>query len=87
MSGPDTFEHANFAPVGLADCRGEIHQFHFRTRLIGPGVAIDAFELRDGYPAGYQFQIIGNPDDDLLALLGRLLERIPPRFVEETSHE
>jgi hypothetical protein len=48
--------------------------FYFQTRLFGAGVALDAFELRDGHPAGYQFQVIGEPGDDLLALLGRLIE-------------
>lgn len=62
--------------VALADCTGEAHVFHFRTRLFGPGVALDAFELRDGHPAGYQFQIIGDPQGDLLVLLGRLIEKI-----------
>jgi len=44
--------------------------------LFGPGVALDAFELRDGHPAGYQFQVIGEPGNDLLVLLGRLIEKI-----------
>jgi hypothetical protein len=39
--------------------------------LLGPGVSLDAFELRNGEPAGYHFQIIGDPEDDLLVLLGR----------------
>ena len=50
------FEHADFAPIEIADCDGEAHHFHFRTRLFGPGVALDAFEIQDGYPAGHQFQ-------------------------------
>jgi hypothetical protein len=70
------FEHAEFEPVKLIDCAGRTHTFHFRTRLFVPGVALDAFELRDGLPGGYQFQIIGDPNDDLMALLARLLERI-----------
>src|ERR1039457_4924861 len=74
--GLDKFEHVRFEPVELADCTGEAHVFHFRTRLFGPGVSLDAFELRDGYPAGYQFQIIGDPADDLLGLLGRLVEKM-----------
>ena len=74
--GLDGFEHAEFTPVELTDCEGEAHLFHFRTRLFGPGVALDAFEVRDGHPAGYQFQVIGEPEDDPLALLGRLIERI-----------
>ncbi len=60
----------------MADCAGEIHEFHLRTHLFGPGVSLDAFELRDGSPGGYQFQIIGDPEDDLLVLLGRLIEKI-----------
>ena len=39
-------------------------------------MALDAFELRDGSPAGYQFQIIGDPKDDLMVLLGRLIEKM-----------
>jgi hypothetical protein len=44
--------------------------------LFGPGVALDAFEIRKGAPAGYQFQLIGEPEDDPLVLLARLIERI-----------
>src|SRR5258708_9504624 len=72
-AGLEGFEHAKFEPVGLADCAGEVHEFHFRTHLFGTGVALDAFELRDASPAGYHFQIIGNPNEDLLALLGPLI--------------
>ena len=75
-AGLEGFEHAKFEPVGLADCTGEVHEFHFRTNLFGTGVALDAFELRDGHPAGYQFQIIGNPEDDLLVLLGQLIQKM-----------
>jgi hypothetical protein len=74
--GLEGFEHVRFEPVGLTDCAGEVHEFHFRTNLFGPGVAIDAFELRDGHPAGYQFQIIGDPEDDVLVLLGRLIQKV-----------
>lgn len=74
--GLEGFEHAKFEPVGLTDCTGGVHEFHFRTNLFAPGVAIDAFELRDGNPTGYQFQIIGDPADDLLMLLGQLIQKI-----------
>ncbi len=82
--GLEGFEHADFEPVHLVDCTGEDHTFHFRTRLFGTGVALDAFELRDGCPAGYRFQIIGNPREDLLALLGRLIEKM--RRALSTKH-
>jgi len=74
--GLDKFEHVRFNPVEIADCTGEAHVFHFQTCLFGPGVALDAFELRDGHPGGYQFQIIGDPHEDLLVLLGRLIAKI-----------
>jgi hypothetical protein len=70
------FENAKFEPVRLSDAAGGAHEFHFRIRLFGPGVALDAFELCDGHPAGYRFQIIGDPEEDQLALLGRLIEKM-----------
>ena len=76
LSGLEDFENFRLEPVGIIDCAGETHQFHFRTRLFGSGVALDAFELREGNPAGYQFQIVGDPEDDLFALLGRLMQKI-----------
>lgn len=69
------FENAKLQPVCITDCNGEVHEFHFRTFLY-IGLALEAFELRDGNPGGYQFQIIGEPEDDVLVLLGRLIERI-----------
>lgn len=74
--GLEVFEHPKFEPVGLPDCTGEVQEFHFRTNLSGPGVTIDAFQLRDGDPSGYQFQIIGNPENDLLVLFGELIQKI-----------
>jgi hypothetical protein len=68
----------------LTDCNGEVHEFHFRTNLFGPGVPIDAFELRNGDPAGYQFQIIGEPEEDFLVLLGRLIQKM--RRALSTKH-
>jgi len=76
LGGLNKFEHLNFEPFRIVDREGQAHEFHFRTRLFLPGVALNAFELRDGEPAGYQFQIIGDPEEDLLALLGRLVEKI-----------
>jgi hypothetical protein len=71
--GLQGFEHVSFEPVCMVDARGAKHEFHFRTRLFGPGMAIDALELRDGCPAGYRFQVIGEPQDDPLELLGKLI--------------
>lgn len=74
--GVEGFEHVRFEPVGLADCTGQVHEFHFRTHLFGPGVALEAFELREGHPAGYQFKVIGNSEDDMFVLLGRLIDKM-----------
>ena len=76
LDGLDEFTHVSFEPVTLAGCDGDSHEFHFQTRLFGDGVSLDAFELRDGYRDGYQFQVIGDPEMDLWALFGRLMEKI-----------
>src|SRR5215831_7891364 len=70
------FEHLDLKPVALTDADGKTHEFHFRAYLFGSGVALDAFEIRGGHPGGYQFQIIGEPEEDLLVLLGRLIEKV-----------
>lgn len=75
-AGLDDFEHVDFDPIRIKDSEGKFHEFHFRTFLFGTGVALDAFELRKGVPAGYQFQVIAGPEEDLLAMLGRLIAKI-----------
>jgi hypothetical protein len=55
---------------------GKSTNFTFAPHLFGPGVALDAFEVRGGSPGGYHFQIIGAPVDDQLVLLGRLIAKI-----------
>ena len=65
MAGLTGFENAKFQPAGLVDSTGELHEFHFRTHLFGAGVALDAFELCGGHPAGYKFQIIGDKSEEL----------------------
>ena len=47
-------------PVVMTDCAGEKHEFHFRIRLLGDVMALDAFELKAGVPGGYQFEIWEN---------------------------
>ena len=74
--GLERFEHVGLHPVVMTDCAGERHEFHFRIRLLGSVMALDAFELETGAPGGYQFQILGKPDDEPLLLLGSLIERI-----------
>jgi hypothetical protein len=49
--------------VTLADVAGKHHEFHFRTHLFSTGVALDAFEIREGHPAGYQFKVIDGSEE------------------------
>lgn len=84
------FANVQFDPVGMIDCSGQTHQFHFQTRLLGNIVSLEAFELRHGSPGGYQFQVVGDSEDDLFALLGRLIEKIRRslaiRHIAEDGH-
>ncbi len=75
-AGLDKFEHARLEPIKLADCKGVMHEFHLRTHLFGNIVSLEAFEIRDGAPGGYEFQIVGDPSEDILSLCGRLVEKM-----------
>jgi hypothetical protein len=74
--GLEHFEHVRLEPVVMTDCAGEQHEFHFRSRLLGDVMALEAFELRADVQDGYQFEIVGEPDGEPLSLLGSLIERM-----------
>ena len=74
--GEIDFEHVEFAPVDMTDAAGGAHRFHFRLHLLGDQVSLEAFELKDGAPGGYQFQILDEAEADLFALLARLVARM-----------
>jgi hypothetical protein len=76
LGGLEKFEHLHFEPIQVLDYEGRAHDFHFRIHLFLPSLALNAFEVHQGEPAGYQFQIIGDPEEDLFALFGRLVEKI-----------
>ena len=76
LSGVNNFDSTRLHPIGITDCTGEEHQFHFVTRLLGNMVTLDAFEVIDGDQAGYQFEIIGEPDANMYSLFGLMVERI-----------
>lgn len=87
LSGLDDFENIRLEPIGITDCSGESHRFHFQTRLLGDMVSLKAFELREGDPAGYQFQMLADPEDDLFTLLGRLVQKIRRTLSIRHIHE
>jgi hypothetical protein len=74
----------------LVNKDGVSHVFHFRYRLFVTGVSLDAFELIDDSPGGHQFQVIGEPEKDAFALLGRIVkkmrEALSTRHLEEGTH-
>ena len=43
---------------------------------MGTHVTLVAFELLDEHPSGYRFQAIGDTEDDLMTLLGKLIEKM-----------
>lgn len=75
-SGDIDFQHVEFQPLEMVDATGEAHRFHFRLHLLGDRVSLEAFELKDDAPVGYQFQILDEPEVDLFALLARLVARM-----------
>jgi hypothetical protein len=74
--GDIEFDHVQFEPIEVPDVAGTTHRFHFEVRLFGDRVSLEAFELLDGEPGGYQFQVIGDAEGDLFELMGRLVPRI-----------
>lgn len=84
------FEHVDFEPLTMSDASGRAHVFQFRTHLFAAGVTIDAIELDDDQPKGYRFQVIGDEEDDLLELLGRLVTKmrrgLAHSHLEEGAH-
>lgn len=75
-AGLPHFQNVRLEPVAVSDCDGITHLFHFRVRLQGNLLSLEAFELHDGVPSGYQLQLIGDPDEELFAMVGRMVEKI-----------
>jgi hypothetical protein len=70
------YEHVEFEPIMIKDADGVDHKFHFTVRLLGDRVAIDTIEIKDGHPGGYEFSVIGDMEEELFELFGKLFERI-----------
>ena len=75
-NGLEDFENFRTEPITISDGTGQTHEFHCRTRLLGDVVALDAFELENGDPAGYQFQVIGDCNEDRFRLLARMIQKM-----------
>jgi hypothetical protein len=84
------FDNHRLDPISITAPDGVIHEFHFQTRLLGAIVTLEAYELKDGEPSGYQFQLIGEPGEDRFVQLGRLVERIrstlATRYLQDSKY-
>jgi hypothetical protein len=70
------FEHAELDPIILKDFEGVDHKFHFTVRHLGDRIGIEAFEIKEGHRGGYEFSYIGDIDDEIFNLFGKLVERM-----------
>jgi hypothetical protein len=70
------FDHISFHPMILTDRDGIDHTFHFQTHLFGDKVNIQALEIKEDEPKGYEFSQHGDAKDDLFGLFARLVERL-----------
>jgi hypothetical protein len=75
-AGEIEFSHVQFQPLDMTNLAGEMHRFHFEVRLLGDRVALEAFELVDGAPGGYQFQVLAPAEADLFELMSQMVPRI-----------
>ena len=76
VSGVEGFDNTRLHPIKIDDCTGESHEFHFVPRLLGNMVTLEAFEVVEGEEEGYQFEITGDPNEDMFTLLGRMVIKI-----------
>ena len=70
------FQHVDFDPITLNDLDGIPHTFEFRTHIFGSEVSIEALEIRDGQPKGYEFAVFGDAEEDMLQLFRALFEKM-----------
>ncbi|MEW6668586.1 MAG: hypothetical protein AB1512_25520 [Thermodesulfobacteriota bacterium] len=70
------FQHVDFEPITLHDIDGIPHKFEFRTHVFGGNVSIEALEIRNGQPKGYELTVHGDAEDDMLHLFGKLFEKM-----------
>jgi hypothetical protein len=69
-------DDASFEPITLPDATGRLCLLHVRHRFCPNGQVVEAFEVTDGAPSGYQFGILGEADADPMELFAQLYERI-----------
>lgn len=68
----ENFGHLEIDPIVMRDATGREHEFH--VRYIPAPRGVEAFELVDGSPGGYQFQVL--QEDEEPGIVERLLDRM-----------
>jgi hypothetical protein len=76
-AGIEDFDEIKFESMHLSDASGNVHEFHFRSLLLGDKISLEAFDaIGEKQPSGYRFQILGDPHTDQFVLLGKLIEKM-----------
>jgi len=70
------FTNISFHPVTFPDSDGIDHTFYISTKIFGPYVALEAYELENDQPTGYKFSVMGDVEENLFALFTKLIDRI-----------
>jgi len=70
------YQHMEFNPIILKDSDDTEHKFYFTHRLLGHIQTIESFELVNDRQGGYEFSVIGDPEEDLFELFTKLYERM-----------
>lgn len=80
------FDEADLAPVTLKDVDGKRHTFHVQSRLAPTGHVVEAFEVRDGAPAGYRFAVLGDFEADAMSLFALVYDRMRRALATKQVH-
>lgn len=70
------YDYLALHPIIIQDTDGLDHTFHLTVRLMGTMQIMDAFELVDNQPAGYQFSMGEPVASGLFVLFSKLYERM-----------
>ena len=70
------FTNISFHPVTIPDSDEIDHTFYISTRIFGPNVCLEAYELKNDQPVGYRFSVMGDVEENLLTLFTKLVDRI-----------
>lgn len=62
--------------VQMTGADGRSHTFRVRSHLFGDKHVVQAIELQNGVPKGYDFEVMGSIDDDGVELFSLLYQRM-----------